>query len=204
MQLEREYNIFVLVGIWNRGIFTPDWVTKFLMPDEKNIQVEIPLNSDGSFRFSTTDFRFFIIGNRMIFSIINKNHEVYDKITEIANRVSNTLPHTPVSAFGINFNFEAEENEKLKKLFEFFDNESINQKGLEFSKATISRTFKMDESDLNLNIIKEGDIYRIHMNYHHNIKDLVDFKGKFDNDIIRSFENKSLELLKAIYNLEIK
>ncbi|MBW2098929.1 MAG: hypothetical protein JRG77_09085, partial [Deltaproteobacteria bacterium] len=51
MKLATEFNPLILVGAWNKYIFNPDWIGKFLLSGEK-IEVEIPINADGSPRIS--------------------------------------------------------------------------------------------------------------------------------------------------------
>jgi len=35
MKLKPEFNLLVLVGAWNKNIFNPDWVGKFLLPGKE-------------------------------------------------------------------------------------------------------------------------------------------------------------------------
>ena len=41
MILKSDYSTIVIVGIWNKGIFNLEWVSKFLLPKEKKLNVEI-------------------------------------------------------------------------------------------------------------------------------------------------------------------
>jgi len=75
MKLAIEFNPLILGGAWNKYIFNPDWIGKFLLSGEK-IEVEIPINADGSPRISTENFRIFVINNKLIFSLIYKTLKI--------------------------------------------------------------------------------------------------------------------------------
>ncbi len=52
MKLVVDYNNLVIVGLWNRHIFNPEWVGQYLLP-ETELTSEYPLNIAGSFRISS-------------------------------------------------------------------------------------------------------------------------------------------------------
>ena len=52
MKLVADYNNLVIVGLWNRHIFYPEWVGQYLLP-ETELTAEYPLNIAGSFRVSS-------------------------------------------------------------------------------------------------------------------------------------------------------
>lgn len=97
MFLKTDYNALVLVGLWNKGIFNPDWVSRYLIPKEKKLNVEFPLNVDGSPRVSSDKIRIFVIGNKLNFVPLNTYDETFEIIQDLAIKTSDYLPHTPVT-----------------------------------------------------------------------------------------------------------
>ena len=74
-ELVIDTDTLVIIGAWNRAIFSQDWVMKNLLSDAKNVKIEYPINGIGSLRFSTEDISFFIFGERLIFKALNsKEH----------------------------------------------------------------------------------------------------------------------------------
>jgi hypothetical protein len=205
MKIGTEFTSFVIVGQWNSAIFTPEWVSKYLIPNPINIEVLIN-NTNGSFRFSTDEFRFFIIDGRFHFVILKHNDEVYSKIGDLAYKIVDYLPHTPVSAFGINYLFESENTDNtdtLNTLFSFSDDLTISNQGYQYTNSIIRRTLLKDNNILNLLITKKNSNYSIDLNFHFDIKSIVDFKDKFQPDDLLKFKNESKTLLNSIYGLNI-
>lgn len=202
MKFRNDYNVLVIVGNWNKNIFNQEWVSKYLIPGEK-LQVEIPLNFDGSPRISTDNLRIFILGNKLNFAILKNEDTNFDKIQELAYKVADYLPHTPVSAFGINFVFETKETKYLNELFKFKDLEQFSDVGYTYNKSTLTRNLTTNNLILNLSILKEKNIFVFHLNYHFDIKNLVEFKENFDTNTIIKLKNNSFDLLSDIYNIKL-
>lgn len=122
MILKSDYNALVFLGSWNKAIFNSQWVSRFLFPKEKKLNVEFPLNVDGSQRISTKKIRIFVIGNKLNFVPLDTEDETFELIQNLAIKTCDYLPHTPVSAFGVNFLFESKTMKANKSLKNFFKN----------------------------------------------------------------------------------
>jgi hypothetical protein len=72
---EDEFDVLVMVGGWNKNIFNLEWVSRYLLPNEK-LEAEIPLNVDGSPRISSHKGMYSIssvpIGNPDLLSKVQK------------------------------------------------------------------------------------------------------------------------------------
>lgn len=202
MKFSPEFNLLVIVGQWNSAILNPDWVSKYLLPDTK-FNVEIPININGSMRFSTDEFRFFILDGKLFFSILKQEDAVYTKLGELALNLVTYLPHTPVIGFGLNFNFECENSSKIDSLFTFGDESDITNYGYDNSNSLIKRSFKDDNFVLNFSINKASNKYIFDFNFHFDIKTLVEFKDKFESESLLKFRDTSLNFLNTIYDLQI-
>lgn len=201
MKIKDDLNILVLMGGWNKHIFTPPWVNKFLLPDEK-LKVEFPLNIDGSLRITGDKIRISIVGNKLNLVAVNSSDEVFDIIQEVSLKIVDCLPHTPVSAFGINFLFEAETNKMLEDFQKLNDIDSYSTINGEIQKTQIRRTVKFENKLLNLTIDFEEKSSNFNFNYHYNIISISAFKEIITNSSILSHKLHALDVLKNVFEIE--
>ena len=63
----------IIVGAWNKYVLTEEWVRTNILPQTEysNVSVEIPMNVDGSLKFNTKDFSFYIITDKLVFIVNN-------------------------------------------------------------------------------------------------------------------------------------
>lgn len=202
MKLLLDDNILVILGNWNKYIFSKEWTSKYLFPKDK-LEIEYPINFDGSLRFSTDKIRLFTIENKLNFSILNNSDETINIIQDCAFKIADYLPHTPVQAFGINFRFESELTSQLKNLFELSDNEKYIENDINFENISVIRSVNQKNHILNLNLTKKQDKCIINFNFHHNINSMIEFKKEFDSDILISYKKNSLDLLNNLYDLNL-
>ena len=201
MKLLNEYPALVILGNWNNAIFSPEWVAKYLLLDE-SMQVDIPINVNGSLRFSNSDLRFFIVENKLHITVINIDDAIYTRIGKIALSLANYLPHTPVSNFGLNFNFEAT-TEEIEVPYTMTDIVKIESFGFSTDSQLLTRSFKKDDYTLNFTISKKDEKILFNFNYHFDITTLLNFKEKFESDSLLTYKAYALSLLADIYSLKL-
>lgn len=201
LKFKNEFNTIVIVGNWNSAIFNPEWVSKYLLPDEK-LNIEFPLQNIGSIRISTNELRIFTLGNKLNFSILKKSNDVFFKIAELTIKTAELLIHTPVNAFGINFTFEHESNDELEDTIKVNDKEQLELEDYKIIQTEIKRTFQKDDCKLNIRILKNKEKFIFDFNYHYEIKDLIEFKDKFDPENILKLKDESISFLENMYNLK--
>lgn len=120
-----QVNITV-IGAFNEQILrNPEWIKRYLFPDskQKEINLEIKLGfpaGDISSNMEVDGIRIQISTGKLIISIEKHDLESVEALNEFISRLSSSLPHTPITAFGINFEFI----EQLKKPV-FHTNETI-------------------------------------------------------------------------------
>lgn len=206
MILKTDYNVLVLVGLWNKGIFNPDWVSKFLLPKEKKLNIEFPLNVEGSARISSDKMRIFVVGNKLNFSPLNTYDETFEMIQELATKTADYLPHTPVTAFGINFLFETSEiDEKILQLLNLNDSEPLEEFGAKIKSFEHRHSLELDQKTLNLKITNENDSkVTFDFNFHFGISDLTQFKEKIHSNPILDLKELSISIMKEVYEIEQK
>lgn len=202
MKFADEFNVLIIAGGWNEKIFSPEWVSKYLLVNEK-LEVEIPLNVCASFRISSKKARIFVLGNKLNFFPICKTDEDFEFIQELGLKTADYLPHTPVTAFGINFVFEEKVNERLSELLTLGDKERLDHFGLKIKRAQYKHQLEVDDRLINLTISTDDQKVIFDFNFHFNISSLVEFKeGISDNNIIDQ-KKIALELMRDVYELEL-
>ncbi|MDL1974156.1 MAG: hypothetical protein LWX55_05150 [Deltaproteobacteria bacterium] len=202
MKLATEFNPLILVGAWNKHIFNPDWIGKFLLPGEK-MEVEIPINVDGSHRISTENFRIFVISNKLNFSLRKDDDNVLEEIEELSLKIADYLPHTPIVAFGINFLFECDNNfDKLQDLFSLSDSEKLIEAGCIIDSDQIKHSFIQGNRNINLTLSKQSDTFKFDFNFHFNIRNLVEFKEQINNNRLLHMKQIATSILNDVYDVE--
>lgn len=202
MKQQSPYNALVIVGLWNHAIFNLDWVSKYLLPNT-NLNVEIPLNTFASMKISTDELSIFVLDGRLNLQVLKQSDEVLEKIEEIAIQIAEYLPHTPVTAFGINYVFEENHSERIERLFKFEDSEALKANLGEAETSIITRSLKDGDFTLNFVITKNAINYTFNFNYHCMINSIVDFKSQFDPKILVEFRKKSIKTLTDLYKIEL-
>lgn len=198
-ELVIDTDTLVIIGAWNRAIFSQDWVMKNLLSDAKNVKIEYPINGIGSLRFSTEDISFFIFGERLIFKALNSKEQTYRTIISIARQLLRLLSHTPISALGINFVYKTDS----LNIFNSFDDTKklVDFIGREINSQELTRSFSLDEVlTLNLKMQSNDKQPIIDFNYNYTVNtplDAINVFGDSDDIIIEKsqFSNNILSNL---------
>lgn len=202
MNLKTEFNPLVILGAWNKHIFSPEWVGKFLFP-KKKLEVEFPINVDGSPRISTENLRVFILNNRLNFVLRKDEDNTLEEIQELSLKIADYLPHTPVVAYGANFLFEYPDGfDKLEPLFSLFDSEKLVESGYIIDSDQIRHGLVRDNRKINLTLVKKGDILKFDFNFHFDISNLVEFKEKLKQNELLDLKNIALSILNDVYGID--
>lgn len=210
MKEKLPVNHFVVVGAWNKAIFSPEWMIENIISEYQNPKIEIPVGLDSSFKFTTNDFSFVILGNRLEISSQTLSEESFIKIIEIARKVFRLLPHTPINAIGLNFVFTCNESELEENFhFSFHDEEALlSNINKELTAKAIKRIFKInDKSLLTLSITKTNQIFEFDFNFNYNVSKIEEaiiniFEDS--NEIIKDKRSKAIEILNNVYNLTLE
>ena len=203
MILKTDYNALVLVGIWNKGIFNHEWISRFLLPKEKNLKVEIPLNIDGSSRVSSDNVRISVIGNKLNFTPLNTNDHTLELIQDLAIKTADYLPHTPVTSFGINFLFETDSDDSLKKLLQLNDIEKLVDFGASIKSTLLRHSMEIQERLINLSVKTDNSKVSFDFNFHFEISNLTEFKEEIASNRILELKKIVLNIMNEVYDLQL-
>jgi hypothetical protein len=201
MKILKDYPVLVLVGNWNHAIFQKEWVSKFLLP-QKELKVEFPFNERASQRITSDVLRIYTMGDKLCFAPLKTDTNTLGLIEELALKLADLLPHTPVKAFGINFKYEENSNQTLLELLETNEANLLAQMYGEIKNSNVRHTFEFDGKLINLDLARQNEHVVINLNFHFDIKDLVEFKEKYNENEILELKKLSENILQDIYNLD--
>ena len=201
----------VITGQWNPHIFSADWVAKNLLEqDEGEIQIQVGFSRGFPVRLRLITDRFTLVPaqDRILFHPSTGTMENLNALESVALKTLDTLPHTPVTGYGINFHF-------YDDLSEGFDHDVFNADDfakfgkLEFETLDrkVFRKVKINEQTiLNLTLVSMEDSgVDIDLNFHRSISTndkIVELRGELSGSIGSRYQT-ALDLLKNVYNLEL-
>ena len=211
MKLDKPSNALVIVGGWNRYIFTQDWIKRYLFPGEQEeftIEMLVSQGFNAQFvspRILSKEVEILFQENRLNFIPIENKNENFDRIQELALQLADYLPHTPVTAYGVNFLFtENEVNGNLINLIHPRDLEKIEEFGGSLTSDQYTHHLVLNERILNITIKFEGKKATFDLNFHFNIRNLGDFKAGILETPILELKQEAIQFINEIYSLELE
>jgi hypothetical protein len=192
----------VLAGIWNRAIFTPEWVNELLFHEPEvetllSIMPYLPIiyrNGQVAIEVSTprVAFRPRRLDDASIQAAETMAHAVLDKLRD-----------TPLLAVGVNFAFvEESPRRELVRLFDFPDNPRFGEAGWNLQERRIARKMVRDNDTLNLTLVFDGQGVTIEFNYHTDTTNNEAAREAINNRVI-GLRDTAIQLLGQVYHLEL-
>ena len=179
-----ETSTIVVVGTWNKAIFTPEWVKQNVLQDSENFKIDFPIPAvSNSLKFSTEEFSFCIVNDRLIFELLRNTESAYLNIVKSLRVILRLLSQTPIYAFGLNFVFDSEiSNSKLSRI----DNtDIINIIGHDLKEKKLTLSFSLtDYETLNIGIDSHKSITRYDYNFDYKVKNAIDIVNVISSDRI--------------------
>ena len=204
MTISNEYDALVIIGAWNSAIFTPEWVSMNLFPDQP-LQIEYPVSGFGaSLRFGVDGISMSIIGQRLAFRVNNPTEEKFSLMYQTAVKIAQILPHTPLVSVGINHVFQCTVQEiDDKRIFDFRDQDTMNENGYELVSWLNRRTLHFDHHDLNLTWRLTGSDVSVEFNNDYKVSDFIAFNQIFSDNIIQERKNNAIDFMGRVYNIVV-
>ena len=214
MKLDESSSGLIIVGGWNGHIFNPNWIKRYLFPAENeqltiDIQAEFPQGFNPQFvspRISSKEVRILLQGNKLNFTPIKNTDESFDRIQDLALQLTDYLPHTPVTAYGVNFLFTEDRSisEHIMNLIHPRDLKEIEQLGASLITEQYTRRLLLNGRTLNFTIGIADEGITLDFNFHFNIPDLVGFKAGILETPILTLKQEAIQFITEIYNLELE
>lgn len=204
MQFINKAPVLVIAGGWNFHIFSPEWIGKYILPGEK-LEVLYPVNNaNASPKVTSENVEIFVSENKLQIEPIKKDDASFTLVQDIILKLVDYLPHTPVTAFGINFTFEESITDDLQKLFLLSDSEKWKNKIVDVDSFLSRREFQLKNGNkLNFTIQTKDKKIIFDFNFHFKIIDLVEFKSTIDDNTILNLKNDAIEIMTDLYDLNI-
>lgn len=202
MKLIKNNNLLIVVGAWNRAIFTEEWIKRYLLPrDHFSIQVSLALNP--SHRIESEKLRIEFHNNRLVFIPLQNTLENYELISDLSVKISDYLPHTPVAAYGVNFVFEGSLDEIDPSPIKLNAFNEISEYGGKIINHQNKCRFKVDDIHINLTISIDNNKLLFDFNFHTEINNLVEFKENMDARPIKKLYGRARDILKNVYQIAL-
>lgn len=200
-QIHQNVDTLVVVGSWNKYIFSEEWVIANILGEGVRYTIQYPLNALGSLKFSLENVTFYIFGDRLLFQLNNDLDLSYREIIRTARKIFQKLIHTPVTALGVNFIYQTSDN--LGMLNQLPKNEDLVKAiGHDISSSELSRTFKLSENEtLNFKVEqKDKNANIFNFNFDFGIKSLLEALNIIgdDDDLILRKRNFANDIINAI------
>lgn len=213
MKFDEPFTALVILGGWNRHIFTSNWIKRYLFPGEQDefkveIQAQFPQGFNEQLvspRISSEEVRILLQGNKLNFTPVKNEDTHFDRIQELALQLAGYLPHTPVSGYGVNFFFADDHiNEHLVDLIRPRDLEEIEKFGALLIGEEYARQLMLNGKTLNFTIGLSDEKITLSFNFHFDIRDLAEFKAKILETPILALKQEAAKFITEIYGLELK
>ena len=203
MEILVEGHNIVLVGGWNRHIFTPQWVASSLA-DGADPSFQLALDDPRlTFRISFGDSVLIVSSDRLQLHSTIVGDNSLAASTDLALRLLTMLPHTPVSALGVNFAWrELDPPQDLLTLFTFSDTADLADARRAAAATAIKRTFPWDAGNLNFTISLNSDAHLLaEFNFHWAVTSATEAEQHLSQRVPRT-RAVAHTLLRTVYDLE--
>lgn len=172
MKADKEGFSIVILGAWNKNIFTVEWLTR-------ELEIKLPINisvpmSDLSkpMKYEFEGIKFFPSLSSIIINPKCTDKDSLCQSNELAVKILNKLHHTPVKAIGFNMSYKELDGGKAKseidEIEKITNNYGVPLSG--FNQITVNRRIPLvDELNgiLNISLEKTDSFINMMFNYHY-------------------------------------
>lgn len=193
----------VIAGAWDSRIFSPAWIAKHLaLSENPEIGVSFPVSSlPLPLRYEFDGITLQVAQDKMVILASESKFGTAEKICE---RVLIALPHTPIAAVGVNFQFaEDDPSDKLLKAFPSEDTNDISDAGFSIRSTTIKRSTVLTKSGVahavNISLSQtEDDTVVFDFNFHKDTTS-TEMAGSHVREIIQVYFDEAKRFMEAVY-----
>lgn len=200
---ETGFNILVL-GRWNPSVFSPQWIRTNVADSDVSMAISIG-DFDAPPRLAFSNFQLFPARHALEARLSELREDDMAALGQTIARIVELLPHTPISAVGINFRFIDESNsEELAADFQFADVARIPHERYSLASSTIARRFELPDGDkLNLSLTRDAGKLIAEFNFHTDASDVASVLSKLTADNIKARLNDATSFMRDTYNLTL-
>lgn len=191
----------VLAGFWNRAIFTPEWVGKWLF-QETEVETLISVMPYLPIVYRNQQVAIEVSPVRLVFRPRQIDAVCLRAAEGMAHTVLAKLQDTPLIGVGVNFAF-VEDNPRadLVELFNFTDDSALADVGWAVKERRLVRQVRRDDDTLNASLIFDGQNIAIEFNFHTETDENSAALHAVNQRAI-GLRDEALKLLNDVYKLQ--
>ncbi len=203
MKIKQDGWNIVLAGIWNRAIFTPEWVGQVLFPETRN-EVETLISIMPHLPIVYRDKRVAVEVSsfRLVFRPRQLDDECLQAAEKMAHVVLSKLQDTPLIGVGVNFAFvEDAPGPDISGLFDSADINLLSDNDWATQDRHLVRRLQRGTDILNLTLgFSDGNV-TFEFNFHTETTD-NDAASKAVDKRVLNLKGVSIQLLNSVYKLQ--
>ena len=189
----------VVVGKWNIHVFNPEWVKKNVFNGEEVlIGISMPL---GPLQFKGKSFEMTVSDSRLHFVLLSSDESARIDAVLALRAILRLLGQTPVTAFGINFNFDSDDD--LGQLFQKVSPENLSPQPLSATRELKWTLNYPNNNSTNIRLIDRQPGYLFDVNYNYPVNDCMAIMALIDDDsLVATKQEECEQLIMALFNLK--
>ena len=214
MRFDDSFDVLSILGGWNRHVFTPEWISRYLFSsdfEELSVEVETEVpksNFDVGYvspRVSSEEVRVLLDGSNLNFSPVKMEDGIFDRIQEMVIQLADYLPHTPVLGYNVSFSFvEDSVDENLMETMRPSDLVDIQSWGAKSHLEQYTRQLVWHERTCFFVILIEESKATFKFNFYSTLGSLSEFKSSITENSLVVLKNEALKFIREIYSLELE
>lgn len=202
MQLNLRRPTLVISGLWNPAIFQPPWIAVTLLdvpPGDDVDFVEVMELNKASHYFGEIGIAL-TPGRLELFSNVREESS-WKNLEQLALKVLATLPHTPISGFGVNFRFEDGQPDPTV-IDKLWTNEGVETR-FEVLATAIRNKLKFDDCELNFMRETTDGKFTVDFNFHHG-ETTVEKVNQLLPGVIANSYARACAIMSDLYEVEVE
>ena len=156
----------VVVGRWNVSIFSPDWLGKNLF-DNKELLVDFPMEPGLPLRITGDNVLLIPYSDRVVFGAKEGTDAYLRHMEALAIKLLDILPHTPISAVGVNFGYEVQPvPQQMRDMFKNARAQEFVTHELQVLSKSLKWGCKHDDQNVNMEFDLTDEKLLVKFNFH--------------------------------------
>lgn len=193
----------VMAGAWNQAIFSPEWVGEHLL--DGSVSIELVFGPLGFMtQFVGPGVRLVVLPHQVQILCTTFEDAAAQLAEEVARRLLERLPETPVTAFGINWGFDVTEaSAALDRLFSLSDEPSVTALGGQVVTTTIARKMLLGEREITIALTrKTPTLVTLDFNHQVLVKNAREAASKIAQSVLPS-RDTSMLIARDVYGVKV-
>jgi hypothetical protein len=194
----------VLAGRWNSAVFSPPWVGRHLFQDDSVEMVAAVGLGTQQLRYIRPNIVLIPGDLQTVIGVRRITDDALSEAERQACLILGLLPHTPLSAVGMNFGFvEQSPGSEMVKLFQLSDLNSLSPTVDEVLGTELVRQLNTKEGILNLKHAFRNGQVSLHLNFHCDTESPEKAIEYLRDSVLRR-RDFAVKLLEDVYGLTLE